>query len=244
MENTTSKTRNSASVIWGLALIVVGILAIFNRSFRNLDELISTIILGGIALTFGAVYAANRSRNRWALIPAYVFAAIATLVFLTSFMHGDFIAVFVLLAIAAPFVYVYLRDPMKRWALIPAYVMVAISGLIALEWLFTPGMEAAYVMFAIAAPFVYVYSRDRSKRWALIPAGVMGFIGLVSLVSGMSWLLPVALIGVGVYVLLKERGKHTAAYAPATGPAADKPLAGFEPLGQKAGDADREKAAK
>ncbi len=106
----------------------------------------------------------------------------------------------------------YRREKHNIGLLIPAYVFFAISGVILLSTLlpeghFTGMLIPAYVMGAIAAPFLYVYTRDtKNNWWALIPGGIMGMIALGFLTAAMWQILPVVLIVVGVYILVRNLG--------------------------------------
>lgn len=244
MENYPVKKRSSGTWVWGLVLIVLGaffLIAQFVPGFGSLlGGLIWAAAMVGIGAAFLGVYVSDRTRW-WALIPAYVFAAIGGIIALATISFpGDGIAAFVLMAIALPFFYVYLRDRRQWWALIPAYVMTAITVLILLPFRMMPGeWVAAYVNFAVAAPFLYVYLRNRKHWWALIPAGITGAVGVAFLVAGTAYLIPALMIVAGIYLLVRylgvRRSQPAAAAAPAappkTGPAADRPVTEFTPLG-------------
>ena len=96
---------------------------------------------------------------------------------------------YVLAAIALPFLIVFMRDQSRWWALIPTYVLLAIIVLLALTGInILPGeFIATYVLWVIALPFLIVFLRDQRQWWALIPMYVLGAVGLM-----------VALIGLGI----------------------------------------------
>jgi hypothetical protein len=202
------------------ALIVMGTLHIFG-------ELIGAFVMFAIAAPFLYVYLQD-NQQWWALIPTYIMSAIGVLIMLTTVLRGEIIGMYIMFAIAAPFIHIYLRNREQWWALIPAYVMSAIGVLIMLTTVLRGEMIAAYIMFAIAVPFLYVYLRNRENWWALIPGGIMAVIGLGLLMSGIIPYIPVLLIVVGVYLLVRElSGKRSGAslQMPKTGPEADKPAA-------------------
>ncbi|HOU13241.1 MAG TPA: hypothetical protein PKZ84_08985 [Anaerolineae bacterium] len=173
------------------------------------DPFIAIYVLAAIALPFLVVYVRNRE-NWWALIPAYVLLAIAVMIGLTEWhiLPDTFIATYVLLAIALPFVVVFLRDHNSWWALIPAYVLIAVGVMVALIDTGVLGdlMVPAYVMFAIAIPFFVVYIRNPREWWPLIPGGIMAVIGSAFVLSAgaAQSLGAVVLIGVGVLILLRQ----------------------------------------
>jgi hypothetical protein len=232
--------------VWGLALIVLGaffLIAQLVPGFSGLlGGLIWAAVMVGVGAAFLGVYVSDRARW-WALIPAYVFAAIGGIIALATIgFRGDGIAAFVLMAIALPFFYVYLRDRRQWWALIPAYVMTAITMLVLLPFRMMPGeWVAAYINFAVAVPFLYVYLRNRKNWWALIPAGITGLIGAAFLAAGAAYLIPALMVVAGIYLLVRYLGagrREPAAVAPPapaalpkTGPQADRPATEFTPLG-------------
>lgn len=215
--------------LFGALLIVLGLVALANQIFPfNFGGLIwAALFIGG-----GAAFYLLKLRNPaswWALIPAYTLAAIGVLILLgTINFPGDLIGIFVMLAIAFPFLYVYLHNRRNWWALIPAYTMTAIAGIIALSAVFPEGQGSivpTYVMLAIALPFYYVFLRDRRKWWALIPAGIMTLVGLGIFMANFQYVLPIALIILGGFLLARQiRGQVSPpVQPPKTGPEADKP---------------------
>lgn len=243
MMETSGEPMKDRSWSWalGLVLILLGGLFLSNELLIPMSETIWAIALAGIGATFLAVSLTGRER-RWALIPAYVFGAVAGLIVLTTMPFlDDWIAIYVLGAIALPFYYVALRGRDNWWALIPAYVMTAVAGLVFLEDVLSFGridLAGPYVMFAIALPFFVVFLRNPHNWWALIPAGITGAIGTGLLVSEITYLLPAVLIVAGVYLLVRyglgigSRAAEPTSSVPATGPEADRAPA--EPVGERA----------
>lgn len=248
MESNRDHHERHGSWVWGLVLIVLGALFLADEFIMPLSNAIWPVVMAGASVTFLGVYAANR-RQWWALIPAYVFAAIAGLLVLVEIpLYSDLIPLYIFGAIAVPFLIVFVLRPSENWwALIPAYVMLALSGLLLLEMLpILPGFDltGAYVMFAIALPFVVVFlMRPRENWWALIPAGIMSTIGVGLIGLRFDFVVPAALIAAGLILLVRTLGRparhverpderplngpaadHAPANddAPLTGPAADK----------------------
>lgn len=237
--------RSGTSWFLGVMLIALGGAFLVNQIFPGFVSGLlwaAAFAIGGVAIY--SWYMQNRSQW-WALIPAYTAEVVAGIILLSTlrFFPGEFIAAFIMFAIGFPFLYVYLRDRSQWWALIPAYTMGAVGGVILLGRWLSGEFVAAYINFAIAAPFLYVYLRNRQNWWALIPGGIMAAIGLAFFVAGVAWLIPVAMILVGVYLLARQmQGKNgtTVSKPPAQpqqtpqyGPEADKPIAEFEPLGAR-----------
>jgi hypothetical protein len=171
----------SQSLVWGGLLIVFGLMGLANSYLElSIWAWAGAFAVAGLGVL--GVYFSNRS-ERWTLIPAYVLLAVASLLSLIELnILGDgFVATYVLLAIAAPFLYIYFKDRTHWWALIPAYVMFIIAFMIPLvEFnILQDAFVATYVLGGIALPFLLVYARDRDNWWALIPAYVLLSVGIM-----------------------------------------------------------------
>lgn len=194
-------------MVWGGLLIFFGVLGLIQTVIDLTDwGWVALLTIAGLVVF--AVYLTDRSD--WTLlIPAYVMLAVAGLVTLITLgvLRDEFIATYVLTAIALPFLVVFGRDRGQWWALIPAYVLLAVGLMVGLigQAVLTDLLIPAYVMFAIAIPFVVVYARNPRQWWALIPAGVMAVIGLSMLLAeaAVQYLLPVALILAGILLLMR-----------------------------------------
>jgi hypothetical protein len=194
-------------LVWGGFLILVGALLLV-ETVTDLSDWIWIAILVAGALAATGLYLADRSD--WAmLLTAYVLWAIVLLVAFTSLniLREEAVAFYVLLAIALPFLAVFLRNRALWWALIPAYVlaviavMIGLLGLGVLDDLLVP----AYVLFAIALPFFVVYIRDRRLWWALIPGGVLAVVGLSFLIAeaAIEYIGALVLVVIGVWLLAR-----------------------------------------
>jgi hypothetical protein len=204
-------------LIWGGLLILLGGLLLVEQ--YTAVELSAWIWVGALALV-GLIafvfYITDRS-DVWLLLTAYILWAVAGLVALITLdaLPDDLVPLYVLTAIALPFVVVYLRDRTQWWALIPAYVLIVIGLMVALIELgiLTDLLIPGYIMFAIAIPFLAVFARDTNNWWALIPGGVLAFIGIVFFVAeaALQFILPAFLILIGLWILVrglfrKDRG--------------------------------------
>jgi hypothetical protein len=175
------KISKSQSLVWGGLLIVFGLIGLLDSYL----ELSVWAWAGAFAISgFGVlgVYFSNRS-ERWTLIPAYVLLVVASLLFLLemNLLQDGYVAAYVLLAIAVPFLYIYFKNRSQWWPLIPAYVMLLIAIMIPLDELniLQDAFIATYILGGIAFPFLFVYARDRSNWWALIPAYVLLSVGIM-----------------------------------------------------------------
>ena len=110
-------------VLWAVAglLVLIGI-----ELFPG--EIIPLYVLWVIALPFLIGFLSDR--DQWGLlIPAYVLFSVGLMVGMIGlgWLRNFLIPAYVMLAIAAPFFIVYLRNRENWWALIPAGIMTAIA---------------------------------------------------------------------------------------------------------------------
>lgn len=144
---------------------------------------LGTIVLVGVAIPFVVAFFLNMRQNWWALIPSWTLIVIGVIAFLADWVPGEIIGTLVLMAIALPFLVVYLWDRNAKWALIPAGVMGVTALFPLLGLIGDSDWVAALVMFILATPFFVVFFMNRKNWWALIPAGILTGIGLNVLVN-------------------------------------------------------------
>jgi hypothetical protein len=226
-----SQSKRQA-LVWGSLLILFGVMALVSN-LTDLSAWIWVIILAIAGLFVSGVYLSDRSQ--WTLlIPAYVLWAVAGLVALTALnvLQDEFIAMYVLAAIALPFLGVFLRDRAQWWALIPAYVLLTVGLMVVLieSGVLSELLIPAYVMFAVAIPFLVVFAVNPKQWWPLIPGGIMAVIALAFLVAeaAVEYIAPAALGVVGLWILARQfiRKEPAAPDVPAVaGPEVDEPPA-------------------
>ncbi|MEJ2011686.1 MAG: hypothetical protein P8X64_05605 [Anaerolineales bacterium] len=176
----TRKTGKQ-SLVWGSLLVFFGIAGLLQIYFE-LDIKIWAGLFAAGGLGMFLIFLSDRS-EWWPLIPTYILAAIAGLLAVIGWglLYDDAIATYVLLAIALPFVVVFLRDRNQWWALIPAYVMAIIALIVLFSE--TAGLPdylvGTFVLVSIGLPFLAVYLLDRTRWWALIPAYAMFSISAI-----------------------------------------------------------------
>lgn len=202
------ETRSGrAGAVWGGFLIILGGVLLL-EVFVDLSAWVWVGFLAATGLVIYGIYATDRTQ-KGLMIPSYALLAIAGLVALIELdiLRDDAIAVYVLSAIAFPFLVGYLRNR-KAWGLlIPAYVMIAVAGMLALTALdiLEGNVVVAYIMFTIALPFLLVYVRNTKMWWALIPGGIMAIIGIAFLLTEdlVRYIGPGIIILIGVWILFR-----------------------------------------
>jgi hypothetical protein len=211
------QTRRT-SLTWGIILIVFGVMSLVNTYAELTIWAWAGVLAVAGAVSF-LVYLTGR-HEIGPLLLTYILWAIALLLTFIELkvLQDEAIATYVLSVIALPFLVVYFRDRGQWWALIPAYVLLVVGLMvILLERVLTDLLVPAYVLFAVALPFFIVYFRDRANWWALIPGGIMAIVGFSFLISASAaeYILPIALILGGVWLLLRNFGRRPLDEVPA-----------------------------
>ena len=186
----------------GFTLAALGALILLPES---LDQFGGALFLGGIALSFWVVYFTSRTERWWALIPAGVLTALAVMIVVAERYEEYGGAVF-LGGIGLSFFAVYITDRAGRWwALIPGGVLVTLAGMtIAAErvgefqtaGLFFLGLALTFLLVALLAGMNWAY-------WPALVLGIMGFLGIASLLNIANYLWAVVLIGAGALMLIR-----------------------------------------
>jgi len=161
-------------LLGGGILIVAGILLLVDRSVA-----LSPWVWAGFLVVAGlgalGLYLVDRTDGPM-LLAAYLLGATAGLLVMvpTDLLRNEASACYVLLAIALPFLAIFLRDRARWWALIPAYPLLVVAGAVGLaaSGLVSDELISAFVVLALALPFLAVFARDRKQWWALIPGGI------------------------------------------------------------------------
>lgn len=108
----------------GITLIVLLLTQLFPNAQGGW---IAAPVLLSIGAPFLAAYLLDPQKRGWALIPAYVLLVVTLIAAFADRIQGELVGTFVLLAIAFPFLVVYLRNRARKWALIVSGVLALIS---------------------------------------------------------------------------------------------------------------------
>ena len=175
--------RNASDVFWGIVFLVAG--AAFLTMFAS-----------GFA-----------SGGWWAAFPGFVLAGIGVLILLPDSLSNIGGGVF-LGAIGLSFWAVYMTGHDRWWAIIPGGVLLTLAVVSALPSNFIGGVDSGGVFFlGLALTFLLVALLAR-MRWAYWPAVVLGVFGAFlffqSQIYLLSYIAAAALIGVGVFIILRS----------------------------------------
>ena len=186
----------------GFTLVALGALILLPKS---LDEFGGAVFLGGIGLSFWYVYFSSRVERWWAIIPAGVMTALAVMI-VASTRYEDLGGAVFLGGIGLAFLIVYFTDRAERWwALIPAGVLVTLAGVTIAAGRFGEFQTAGFFFFGLAITFLLV-ALLAGMRWAYWPAlalGIMGLLGIASLLEFANYLWSVVLIAAGGFMLFR-----------------------------------------
>lgn len=186
----------------GFTLVALGALILLPKSLQQFG---GAIFLGGIGLSFWYVYFTSRNERWWALIPAGVLTALAVMIVVTQ-QYEDFGAAVFLGGIGLSFFAVYFTNRLERWwAIIPGGVLITLAGVTVAAQQFGEFQTAGFFFFGLAITFLLV-ALLANMRWAYWPAlvlGIMGFLGIASLLNFANYIWAIALIGVGAFMLFR-----------------------------------------
>jgi hypothetical protein len=177
---------------------------------KSLEDFGGSLFLGGIALSFWYVYFTSRTERWWAIIPAGVLTALAVMIVVAE-RYEEYGGAIFLGGIGLSFLAVYATDRLERWwALIPAGVLITLAGVTVAAERFGEFQTAGFFFFGLAITFLLV-ALLAGMSWAYWPAlvlGIMGFLGIASLLDIANYLWAVALIGAGAFMLFRYFTNH------------------------------------
>ena len=186
----------------GFTLVALGALILLPES---LEEFGGALFLGGIGLSFWYVYFTSRVERWWAIIPACVLTALAVMI-VVSTRYEDIGGAIFLGGIGLAFLIVFLTDRAERWwALIPAGVLATLAGVTIAAERFGEFQTAGFFFFGLAITFLLV-ALLTGMTWAYWPAlalGIMGLLGIASLLEFANYLWAIVMIGAGGFMLFR-----------------------------------------
>jgi len=200
---------------WGILLIVLGLLfglqSLGLVGTGTLWGWVWAFIFGAGGLVFLYWFLSDREQW-WAVIPGFKLLGLGALVALGSTglrLAGELGGALFMGSIAAAFWVVYLRNRAAWWAIIPGGVLATLALVILASNLVSGEAVGGLFFLGMAATFGLVYlfaNPERRMTWALIPGAILGVMGLLLLAASSSllgYLWPLALIGVGGYLVLR-----------------------------------------
>ena len=191
-------------LVGGLVLIGIGLLGLFGSFgwLRGLSGLVGTALFGA-----AAYFAYLQGRHTGALLwraAAFPLAGLA----IASIAPGGLGGFAFLGAFGLAFLLVYRDDAARWWAVIPGGVLLSLAFTALVDGATrSAGVGGAVFLFGLAATFFVLTRLPRhAQSWGIYPAAVLAVLAVVSLTTSGSWIVPLALIAAGAWMLLRPGG--------------------------------------
>jgi len=208
----------------GLILIVLGVLGLFGTLgvLKGIGGFFGALLFGGLAYF---AYVEGRRRQSLALrLAALPLAGLA----IATLAPGGVGGAAFLASIGAAFGVVWYLDDRRWWALIPAGTLLSLAIVAFLDASLGGSHGAIFLLGLAATFFALTRLRVEAQPWAIFPAAALAVLGLLSITTGGRWLVPLVLIAIGGFLLMRSgsfrlsMGRHEGAapgaYPPATPP--------------------------
>jgi hypothetical protein len=189
----------------GLGLVALGLLALLGDLglFAGIGRLFGLLLFGAAGLIVLRMYRDAPSRI-WTLPVGFGLLGLAIASLDVPWGGGAFLG-----AIGLGFLAVWLTDTDRErwWALIPAGVLLTL-GVVAIydEWLGGRGDVGGTLFFlGLAATFAALYLLPSVRQsWAIWPALGLGIVALLTVSFQGGWIVPIALIALGGWLLTRQ----------------------------------------
>ncbi len=185
----------------GLILLALGVLALLSNFgiFGGVGTVIGAALFAGGGVWLFRRYGQGNGRT-FVLLAAFALFAVAGAMIGGSMSGPLFLGV-----LGLGFVALYTRDTERWWAIIPAGALLSLALVAALDTSMPGGASGSILFVGLAATFALLTRLPHHpQRWAIYPALALAVVAVLALSSGDSWLLPLLLIGSGVYVLSRR----------------------------------------
>jgi hypothetical protein len=203
--------RDRSRLVWGALLILGGVMFMLQELniLGNAFQYLWLVLMAAGAGAFLWIYF-TKPEQWWSIIPgltlfSLVFVALEDI--LNLLPGTDWSGAVFLGCIGLAFWLVYLRKREQWWAIIPGVVLITlaiVAGLDSLaDWtevVFFLGLSATFGLVAVLP------NESHDTRWAYIPAGILfilGFALFAPLQSVMQIVWPLALVGLGVFIMIR-----------------------------------------
>jgi hypothetical protein len=176
------------------------------------ESIVPLIFFGFPAVAFGYLHAQDPSRT-WALICGWLSAVIGVTSFIGSFrlLGEDLAGAVFLWACGITFLWHFLRTG-KDWAILPGGSLLSAGFIPLLERVgVSENLQVSIFLLGLAMTFAALWALGTPGRaWARFPAVILGFLGTLMLVGVVArplfrYVAPAALIGTGLYLILRSR---------------------------------------
>lgn len=198
-------------ILWGSLLILGGVLFLLqNLGLFNLGGIFWGLLFALAGVFFLSIFIQNQT-NWWSIIPGFALMGIAAQIVLDQLapqIANDIGGSIVLGATGLSFLFVYLADRQNWWALIPLGVLLTLAVVSSLDQItqidtggiFFLGLGATFALVALIPKGI-------DTCWAWIPAVILIVLGIFVFAAAealLTYLWPLALILVGVYMIYRS----------------------------------------
>jgi len=187
---------------FGPLLVMLGlVLFLGNIGLFHFGSFFAAMLLATIGVFFYKNYNKNK-KHLWSFLLAFGFFALVAAI-LNPAMSGT--SLFLVMALG--FLMVYKNNHEHWWAIIPAGSLFSLAAVTASQERFTlfSNVSGALFLFGLAATFGYLYF-ELAKKWAIFPAASLVIVAILTLSLNGGWLLPLAIIIVGLYMVKNSQG--------------------------------------
>ena len=196
--------RFDPRIAFGFLLIVAGGLAL-TQTMGWLNNA-THVLWGGVVFAAGLAFLSLLLGGRWwGAFPGFTLVALGTLILFPR-IPGYLGGALFLGGIGLSFWYVYFINRTEHWwALIPAGVLFTLAGVtIASErvgdfqtaGIFFSGLAITFLLVALLAGMKWAY-------WPALALGIMGLLGIASLLEITNYLWAIILIGAGAFMIFR-----------------------------------------
>lgn len=185
----------------GLVLIAIGVLGLLSTLgwLGGLGGLPGAVLFGAGA--YVAHLQAKRTGSRRWRLAVYPLAGLA----IAAIAPGSLGGFAFLASIGLVFALVYREDPNQWWAVIPAGALFSLAATALVDGMgrAAGGGGPVFLLGLAATFFVLTRLPHHAQPWAVYPAAVLAVLAVVGPLTGGSWAVPVLLIVIGAWMLLR-----------------------------------------
>ncbi len=205
--------EKNRGALWGVILVVLGFFFLMQNFnlLGGLGDLVGTFVFGVLGVLGVGYYFSNR-RHWWVLFPAFTFIGIAGSSFtdFVPFLRPLSGAVF-LFSLSLAFWLIFLqKQPEHWWPAIPGGILTTLAFVDVADH-FSGRAADTILLLGVAATFglLWLLRRRANTDWALWVAIIALVLAVISpFAVGAKLLFPLALIGIGGWMLLKNSRRH------------------------------------
>jgi hypothetical protein len=211
-----AQLKNTNS-LWGVLLIVLGgfFLLQVTGIFGVLSTLFWSVAFAAAGAAFLYVFLTGLQTRWWAAIPGFTLLGFAATIFYDRFappFFSDIGGAVFLASIGASFIAIFFTNREKWWAIIPGGALLSVASVVLVSQAgisFLNPISVLFIGLGLTFGLLGLMSTylNTNLRWAYIPSAillVMGIVIFTPFIGALGWMLPLALIGGGAYLVLRR----------------------------------------